>query len=324
MTNEEPAAARTMTAADPFARLFAPDQLTFGLVLPLTEERGAETSLEEQLELATLVERLGFDALWVRDVPLNSPDYPDPQAHLDPWVLLGALSARTSRILLGTAAIAAPVRHPLHIAKGALSVWAASQGRFILGLGSGDRLPEFAAFGRDAAQRSEIFRDVWTRVAAGVARHQRVLTDTAEPGAPSFAIRPVPPVGGVPIVAVGSARQTLGWIARNAGAWLTYYRNPEIQRDRIALWHDAVSRLGHTGFRGLGTSFQLELLEKPDAVPEPLPLGLRTGAKGLRDALREQRAMGVHHILFNITSGLRPVADTLHELGDVLTQCSHA
>jgi alkanesulfonate monooxygenase SsuD/methylene tetrahydromethanopterin reductase-like flavin-dependent oxidoreductase (luciferase family) len=85
MTNEEPALARTMMAAtDPFARLFAPDRLTFGLVLPLTAERGTVTSLEEQLELASLAERLGFDALWVRDVPLNSPDYPDPQAHLDP------------------------------------------------------------------------------------------------------------------------------------------------------------------------------------------------------------------------------------------------
>lgn len=325
MTNEGPALARTMiAAADPFARLFAHDRLTFGLVLPLTAERGAETSLEEQLELAALAERLGFDALWVRDVPLNSPDYPDPQAHLDPWVLLGALSARTSRILLGTAAIAAPVRHPLHIAKGALSVAAASGGRFILGMGSGDRLPEFAAFGRAPERRREIFRDVWTRVAAKVAYEQQVLTDTDEPGAPSFAIRPAPPSGGVPMVAVGSAQQTLGWIARNAGAWLTYYRTPEVQRDRIALWHDAVSRPGQTGFRGLGTSFQLELLEKPDAAPEPLPLGLRTGAHGLCDALREQRTMGVHHILFNIASGSRPVADTLHALGDALGQSSLA
>jgi alkanesulfonate monooxygenase SsuD/methylene tetrahydromethanopterin reductase-like flavin-dependent oxidoreductase (luciferase family) len=30
--------------------------------------------------------------------------------------------------------------------------------RFILGLGSGDREAEFAAFGHDAAQRAEVFR----------------------------------------------------------------------------------------------------------------------------------------------------------------------
>jgi luciferase-type oxidoreductase len=239
-------------------------------------------------------------------------------------VLLGALTARTSRILLGTAAIAAPVRHPLHIAKGALSVAAASGGRFILGLGSGDRLPEFAAFGRDPERRGEIFRDAWTRVAAGIAYDQRVQTDTDEPGTPSFVLRPAPPPGGVPMVAVGSAQQTLGWIARNAGAWLTYYRAPELQRDRIALWHDAVDRLGQPGLLGLGTSFQLELLEKPNATPEPLPLGLRTGTNGLREALREQKAMCVHHILFNIASGSRPVADTLHALSDALSRSALA
>lgn len=302
--------------ADPFARIFAPGQLSIGLVLPLTEQRAEDTSVKKQLELATLADRLGFSALWVRDVPLNSPDYPDPQGHLDPWVFLGALSARTRRIVLGSAAIAAPVRHPLHIAKGALSVDAASGGRFILGLGSGDRMPEFAAFGRDPEQRGDIFRTVWARVAEGLAEPPKVTPDIADPAAPPFELRPRPSGGAIPMIAIGSSQQTLGWIARNAGAWVTYYRPPDVQRQRIALWHDAVARRDGGAFRGLGTSFQLELAENREAPPEQLPLGLRSGSRHLVRELLDLRAMGIHHVLFNLNGTGRPIAEILSELSE--------
>jgi alkanesulfonate monooxygenase SsuD/methylene tetrahydromethanopterin reductase-like flavin-dependent oxidoreductase (luciferase family) len=98
-----------------------------------------------QLKLARRADELGFSAIWVRDVPLNSPAYPDSVGHSDPWVLLGALAASTRSIALATGAIVLPLRHPLHVAKAALSMDALSSGRFILGLGSGDRPSEFAA-----------------------------------------------------------------------------------------------------------------------------------------------------------------------------------
>ncbi len=47
----------------PFAQIFSPGRLTFGLVLPLMAERGAETSVEEQLDLAALADRLGQQLL---------------------------------------------------------------------------------------------------------------------------------------------------------------------------------------------------------------------------------------------------------------------
>lgn len=37
-----------------------------------------------QLELAAQAEAAGFAALWVRDVPLNHPGYPEAIGHLDP------------------------------------------------------------------------------------------------------------------------------------------------------------------------------------------------------------------------------------------------
>ena len=88
-----------------FDRVFAPGSLSLGLVLPVS--RGGETVPDPggQLAVARRADELGFTALWVRDVPLNSPDYPDPIEHLDPWVHLGALAASTRRIALVTGAI---------------------------------------------------------------------------------------------------------------------------------------------------------------------------------------------------------------------------
>ncbi|MEW6645103.1 MAG: TIGR03571 family LLM class oxidoreductase [Pseudomonadota bacterium] len=310
-------APRAVADARPaFRDVFRPGHLSAGLVLPLTVERGDDTRVAEQLGYAQLADRLGFAALWVRDVPLNSPDYPDPQGHFDPWVFLGALTAHTRRIALGTAAIVAPVRHPLHIAKGAVSVDAMSGGRFILGLGSGDRLAEFAAFGRDPEQRDGTFRRAWDRVAAAVSEPSTVIPDASGAAALPFELRPRLAQGAIPMVAIGSSHQTLGWIARNANAWITYYREPLIQRDRFALWQAAVERLGDDAFRGLGQSFQLELVADRLALPSPLPLGMRTGAFALIDELRQLRKIGAHHVLFNLNGTGRPVPEILSELAE--------
>ena len=149
-------------------RVFSDGRLSIGLTLPLLRTGHIVADFDEQLELSALADTLGFRALWIRDVPLNSADYPDPVGHLDPWVLLGTLASRTRRIALASGAIVLPLRHPLHIAKGALSVATLSGGRFVLGLGSGDRPPEYAAFGVDAQTRRDRYRAHWDVVAAAL------------------------------------------------------------------------------------------------------------------------------------------------------------
>ncbi|MGE8474133.1 MAG: LLM class flavin-dependent oxidoreductase, partial [Paraburkholderia hospita] len=165
-------------------RVFSEGHLSIGLTLPLLRAGQIVADFREQIELAALADALGFRALWVRDVPLNSADYPDPVGHLDPWVLLGALASRTTQIALASGAIVLTLRHPLHIAKGAGSVQTLSNGRFILGLGSGDRPPEYAAFGRDAEERRELYRTHWETVAAALGDTPRVIPDLRPENAP--------------------------------------------------------------------------------------------------------------------------------------------
>jgi alkanesulfonate monooxygenase SsuD/methylene tetrahydromethanopterin reductase-like flavin-dependent oxidoreductase (luciferase family) len=75
------------------------------LTLPLLSSGNIVADFDEQIALVKLSDELGFSALWVRDVPLNSIDYPDPVGHLDPWVFLGALASHTQKIALVSGAI---------------------------------------------------------------------------------------------------------------------------------------------------------------------------------------------------------------------------
>lgn len=283
--------------------LFQDSQLTVGIVLPLQARQRQDIDFGLQLELAARADELGFAALWVRDVPLNSPSYPDPVGHSDPWVLLGALAASTRSITLATGAIVLPLRHPLHIAKAALSLDVLSSGRLVLGLGSGDRPSEFAAFGHSLDDRRELFRKNWGTLSDAL--NGRVGAQTQED---QFEIRPRSGRH-IPLVAVGSSSQSLEWIARNAGAWMTYHRPLGAQKDRIGLWHGAVQRTT-SEFRGMGQAMALDLAETSSDRLDDINLGYRTGPNGLSVALQELRELGVHHVAFNLTaSGHKALSD---------------
>ncbi|WP_322052429.1 LLM class oxidoreductase [Paraburkholderia bannensis] len=310
------------TGPNPAARVFAPSQLSIGLSLPVLPSDTHVADFREQVALAHHADALGFRALWVRDVPLNSADYPDPVGHLDPWVLLGALATHTQRAALISGAIVLTLRHPLHIAKGAVSVSHLSQGRFILGLGSGDRPAEYAAFGQDGEARRELYRRHWDTLAAALAPDSRVVPDFAPTDAPGFFLLPRPATT-VPMLAVGSGGQSVDWIARNAIGWMTYHREPEAQRSRYGLWRAAVDRVAPGAFRAFGTAMRLQL---SDAAHEPatsVPLGYRTGRIALVGLLEAMRDAGMQHVTFNL-GGERPAREVLDELAAEVLPHFHA
>jgi len=302
-------------------RVFAEDRLSIGLTLPLLRAGQIVADFREQTGLAALADALGFRALWVRDVPLNSADYPDPVGHLDPWVLLGALASNTKQIALASGAIVLTLRHPLHIAKGAGSVQTLSEGRFLLGLGSGDRPPEYAAFGRDAEERRELYRTHWDTVAAVLGDTPRVIPDLRPDDAPEFMLLPRPPVA-VPMLAVGSGGQSVDWIARHSIGWMTYHREPETQRARHSMWRAAVDRLQTPSFRAFGVAMRLDLSDDPHEPATPLSLGYRAGRHALLALLNEMHENGTHHVTLNPGSD-RPVRDVMEELAAEVLPAFH-
>lgn len=293
--------------------LFTRGKLSIGFVLPFSSHRSVDVDYVRQLGLAQLADKLGFAAVWVRDVPLNSADYPDPIGHIDPWVFLGALAVSCPQINLVTGAIVLPLRHPLHVAKAAASVQNLSSGRFVLGLGSGDRPSEFALFRRDYEQRKETFQENWLTLKQALDGEIERASGSANS---SFELYPKNEGHHVPAIIVGSAGQSLEWIARNASGWASYHRDFAVQRDRIALWHSAIEKTKTETFRSFSQSMSLELAEDPTKPTERIELGYRVGRHSLVELLADLQELGVHHVMFNLVGNSRTIEEVLNEIAD--------
>ena len=104
----------------------------------------------ETVRLAVAAEEAGWEALFVWD-HLAWASYDSPSA--DPWVTLGACSAATTRILLGTAVTPLARRRPQVVAQQLASLSLASGGRVIFGAGLGGPKQEFERFGEPGDDR---------------------------------------------------------------------------------------------------------------------------------------------------------------------------
>src|SRR5829696_7529370 len=104
----------------------------YGVLLP---HFGTNASRQRLLDAAPIIERYGFDSVWVRDHIVYHPHEHEDQdrTHVDPFVILSAIAAVTERITLATGTLI-PHRHPIHAALmlGSLD-WIAGPDRIIAG-----------------------------------------------------------------------------------------------------------------------------------------------------------------------------------------------
>lgn len=301
-----------------FSRVFQKDKLTLGLIAPFKGYPDVpQPNVEDMGDLAELADKLGFAALWLRDVPFFDPNFGDVGQGLDPFVSLGYLAARTKNIALGTAGIVSPLREPIHIAKSAASVDALTGGRFILGLSSGDRPVEYPAFNANFANRAERFRESWEMI--------RTLTNPQTHHFPHFEgkhygsltgnIDVVPKVKSrLPMVAIGRARQELDWLANTADGWIWHGVNPKDTKNIV----QTLAELNQDGaWHPFGYANFVELSDNPN---EPACLFnniyLRGGAKGLLEYWQEQKEQGLAHVALNLKPTRRPAEETLQELAE--------
>jgi alkanesulfonate monooxygenase SsuD/methylene tetrahydromethanopterin reductase-like flavin-dependent oxidoreductase (luciferase family) len=101
---------------------------------------------EEVRSLAIAAEAAGLDSVWTEDHLLQA--YGD--RILAPWEslsVMAALAEVTERVQLGTQVVATVFRNPAMLAKQAVTIDEISQGRFILGVGTGYGELELKAYG---------------------------------------------------------------------------------------------------------------------------------------------------------------------------------
>lgn len=124
--------------------------MKFGCQLPL--ETG---NFDLLLEIARECERLGYDSVVAYDH--LSPFWAKPAKVLECWTVLSAIAQRTRTIKLGSLVTNINLRQPSLLAKMASTVDNISNGRLILGLGTGDRMSrdELLSYGYNFAYLHE-------------------------------------------------------------------------------------------------------------------------------------------------------------------------
>jgi len=79
------------------------------------------------------------DSIWTPEFTDLAQASPSPHRYLDTLALAGAVAARTTHTRLATSVLDTVRRHPVMLAQSALTLSHVSDGRFILGLGAGER-----------------------------------------------------------------------------------------------------------------------------------------------------------------------------------------
>jgi len=260
-----------------------------------------EPDMHRHLQLAQLADRLGYRALWLRDVPLYDPSFGDAAQVFETFSYLGYLAAATQHILLGTAAVVLPLREPLLTLKSAATVDQLSGGRLLLGVASGDRPVEYPIFGRDFAGRGAAFRQQ-----VDLARN---WAEGSLPPGVQLIPRPAQPA--LPLLVAGLAQQSPQWIGQNMDGCLAYPGTPDDHAARSAAWRAVAGE-----DKPYISFIHLDLAANPDEPFRRHRFGGRAGRKALASELQAMQQAGVTHIGLHLRRNERPLEETMQEIAE--------
>ena len=295
-----------------FHSVYAENNLTLGIGVPIEAYQSPVPQMKNQLELIKRVEHGGFAAVWCRDVPLLDPGFGDAGQMYDPWVWLGYVAAHTSTIALGTGSIILPLRRPVDLSKAATSVDQLSDGRLILGVASGDRPVEYSVYDVPFEQRDHLFRETFQFIRATSHRPEGWDNQHAVQSH-KVDLLPKSHSGDLPLFVTGNSRQSVEWIAEHTDGWLMYPRPVSQQSEVLRQWRASLQKTEQS-WKPFSQSMYIHLTEDPDTAPVPIHLGYRLGRNPLIALLEQLQDIGVNHVTFNIRFSSRLVPDVLDEL----------
>lgn len=204
-------------------------------------------SWAELREVGQEVEALGFDSLWVNDHLLPSVG-PADAPNLEGWTILAGLATVTSRVRLGVMVTSNTFRHPAVLAKIATTVDHMSDGRLIVGLGSGYFAEEHEVYGvplytarrraRQLQETVQILRKLWTEERASFTGAHYRLTNA--PFAPKPVQRPHPPL----LIGGSGETLTLPLVAQYADLWNAGALPLPILQHKLAALAEHCRRIG--------------------------------------------------------------------------------
>jgi len=271
-------------------------------------------SIDEMRAFVELVDRCGFDSLWVGDhISFTTPIF-------DPFLQLAQAAVVSRRLLLGTAVYLLPLRHPAPVAKQVASLDHLTEGRLIFGVGVGGEFPKEyevcgVPHGERGARLSEaipILRQLWSGapVSHPGGRYSAFNAVAMEPS-------PRQP-GGPPIWFGGRSELALRRTGRLGDGYLAYVVTPEMYAaalEKIATAATATARTlktfgtGHLLFMRLDRTYEEALEAATVSLSRRYAMDFRRAAERyaalgppeqVAQRIRAFHAAGVRHIILDI------------------------
>jgi len=297
----------------------------FGIHLP---NMGVLNGREPMVCIAQQAEAMGFDSLWTSD-HIVLPDkvesiYPygrsglDPSVnYTDPLISLAVAAGCTERIELGTTVLILPYRNPLLTAKMLASLDMLSNGRLIVGAGTGWMREEFEALGltyfagrgKVTEEWIRIFRSCWEQ-------------DLPQFSGEHYQFRPVhflpKPVRRIPIWMGGKTAAALRRAGRHGDGW----HPARVTLAEIATGIETVKRHATAAGRDpealeFSMGCVLDVMDDGPGVRVPVRdlMGTPTGIAAFVHVLER---LGVTHLALDFRGGatLEAILDTMHRFDE--------
>jgi alkanesulfonate monooxygenase SsuD/methylene tetrahydromethanopterin reductase-like flavin-dependent oxidoreductase (luciferase family) len=282
-------------------------------------------TIDEMAAFVELVDRCGYDSLWVGD----HISFPVPI--FDPLLQLAQAAVVSRRLTLGTSVLLLPLRHPTPIAKQVTTLDHLTEGRLILGVGVGGEFPkEYAACdvphnerGARLAEGVQVLRKFFS---GQPVTHQGRFYGPFE----DVPMRPPPrQLGGPPIWFAGRKEAALRRIGRLGDGYLAYVITPDVYRAAlltIAVAADVAGRpsgpfgTGHLLFTRLDSTYEAALDRATETLSVRYAMDFRKAAarycalgtpEEVAERIREFHAAGVRHVVLDL---LGPYEERRHQI----------
>jgi len=153
----------------------------FNLMSFQDNPRGIQGVISDTREMVSLAEELGFETAWFAE-----HHFTNYSISVSPLLMAAHMAGYSRRIRLGTAVIVLPLYQPMRLAQEIALVDRLTEGRLVLGIGSGYQAYEFDRYQRDVDARNRLLVEHWQLIedaltqgkASSISwRNQRVDTD---------------------------------------------------------------------------------------------------------------------------------------------------
>jgi probable F420-dependent oxidoreductase len=270
--------------------------------------------MDDLCALVELIDRGGYDSLWVGD----HISFPLPI--FDPLLQLAQAAVVSRRLQLGTAVYLLPLRHPTPVAKQVSTIDHLTEGRFVFGVGVGGEFPkEYEACGVPLAERG-------ARLTESIAVLRRLWRGELVSHAGRFfrfegvAMQPPPrQAGGPPIWCGGRSDAALRRTGRLADGWISYVVTPDMYAQALAKIDAAASEAkrifardfgtGHLLFARIDDTYEKALDAAAVSLSRRYAMDFRKAAQRycalgtpaeIAESIRRFHAAGVRHVILDL------------------------